>query len=122
MSAGSEITERSVPGIFQSEKVANVITTSTEARRSRNGNVPASVFTYYGHSEISVDRIDRMEHDEAVQYGEDIAAKQGANRTFYGWAVMLAATVRDADCDAESAPEPDNDWARPYRDATACRA
>ena len=107
MSAGGEITERSVPGICQSEKVAHVITTSTEARRSRNGNVPASVFTYYGHSEISVDR---MEHDEVVQHGEDIAAKRGANRTFYGWAVMLAATVRDADCDAESAPDPDNDW------------
>lgn len=110
MSMGDGIAERSVPGICQSENVARAITTSTEARRSRNGNVPASVFTYYGHYQISVDRIDRMEHSEAVQHGNNIAAKRGANRTFYGWAVMTVATVREAGCDAESAPEPDNDW------------
>lgn len=110
MSIGDGFTERSVPGICQSENVARAVTTSTESRRSRNGNVPASVFTYYGHSQISVDRIDRMERGEAVRHGENIAANRGANRTFYGWAVVAVATVRDAGCDAESAPEPGNDW------------
>ena len=110
MSAGGEITERSVPGICQSENVARAITTGTEARRARSGNVPASVFTYYGHFQISVDRIDRMEKDEAARHGDEIAAKRGANRTFYGWAVMTVEAVREAGCDAESAPEPDNDW------------
>ena len=110
MSIAGGITEPSVPGICQSENVARAITTSTEARHARNGNVPASVFTYYGHSKISVDRIDRMEGDEAVQHGDEIAAKRGKNRTFYGWAVMTVATVREVGCDAESAPEPDNDW------------
>ena len=110
MSIAGGITEPNVPGICQSENVARAITTSTEARRSRNGNVPASVFTYYGHSKISVDRIDRMEESEAVRHGDDIAAKRGANRTFYGWAVLTVATVRAAGCDAESDPAPDNDW------------
>ena len=110
MSAGDGTTERNVPGICQSENIARAITTSTEARHARNGNVPASVFTYYGHSEISVDRIDRMEEREAVRHGDGIAARRGANRTFYGWAVMTVETAREEGCDAEEAPEPDNDW------------
>ena len=110
MSAGDLSTERIVPGICQSENVARAITTSTETRHARNGNVPASVFTYYGRSKISVDRIDRMEEGDAVRHGDDIAARRGANRTFYGCAVMTAADVREEGCDAEAAPEPDNDW------------
>ena len=110
MSSDGRISARSVPGICQSENVARAITTSTEARHARNGNVPASVFTYYGQSKISVDRIDRMEKDEAVRHGDDIAAKRGANRTFYGWAVMTAVAVREEGCDVEASPEPDNDW------------
>ena len=110
MSASDRTSEWSVPGICQSENVARAITTSTEARHARNGKVPASVFTHYGHSKISVDRIDRMEEDEAVRHGDEIAAKRGANRTFYGWATMAVAAVREEGCDAEAAPEPDNDW------------
>lgn len=110
MSIDDRISERSVPGICQSENVARAITTSTEARHARNGNVPASVFTYYGHSKISVERIDRMEKGEAARHGDDIAAKRGANRTFYGWAVMAVSDVREEGCDVEAAPEPDNDW------------
>ena len=51
-----------------------------------------------------------MEKDEATRHGDEIAAKRGANRTFYGWAVMTVTTVREAGCDAEAAPEPYNDW------------
>ncbi len=51
-----------------------------------------------------------MEEAEAVRHGNDIAAKRGTNRTFYGWAVMTVAAVYEEGCDAEAALEPDNDW------------
>ena len=51
-----------------------------------------------------------MEEPYAIQHGEDIAARRGPNRTFYGWAVVTASEVIEEGCDVEAAPETNNDW------------
>ena len=110
MSTGDVSTTKNVPDVEPSENLARAITTSSEARQARNGNVRASVFTYYGKSKVSVDRIDRMETADAVRHGENIATIRGPNRKFYGWAVMTVAEVLEEGSDVEAAPETDNDW------------
>ena len=99
-----------VPEIDDNETLARVVVSGGEAKTSRNGDVPASVFSYVGHFEISVDRICRMSFSEALGHGEAIAAERGSNRNFYGWALLGVTDVLESECLVRSAPECDNLW------------
>ena len=96
--------------IQRDEILARAITTSKEADKARNGQVPASVFTYFGQATLSVNRLEKMTRDEARDQGRNIAAARGANRTFYGWATLAASDVMAAGCQIAPAPETNNPW------------
>ena len=49
-----------VPEIDDNETLARAVVSGGEAKESRKGDVPASVFSHLGHFKISVDRISRM--------------------------------------------------------------
>ena len=99
-----------VPEIDDEEKLARVVVTSGEAKQSRGDSVPASVFSYHGNFEISVDRFSRMTTAEAVRHGDAIAAERGPNRSFYGWALLTRPDVVNAGCSCRAAPNTGNCW------------
>ena len=99
-----------VPEIEDSETLARAVVTSTEAKLSRGGDVPASAFVYHGNFEFSVDRVCSMTSADAVQHGETIALQRGSNRSFYGWAILTKLDVVNAGCGCRASPEEDNIW------------
>ena len=99
-----------VPPVNDRELLARAVVSNTEAKACRRGDVPASVFTYHGQHEISVDRFDRMAPDEAVQHGKVIAWLRGSNRRFQGWALLTRPEVVDQECSCRASPRRDNFW------------
>ena len=99
-----------VPEIDDNETLARAVVSGGEAKESRKGDVPASVFSHLGHFKISVDRISRMTFSEAVEHGKAVAAERGSNRTFYGWALLGVPDVLESGCLSKSAPEGVNFW------------
>ena len=99
-----------VPELEDDETLARVVVSSTQAKSSRIGAVPASVFVYHGCFEISVDRVSKMTAAEAVRHGEIIASERGTNRSFYGWARITRPKVLDAECACRASPKCDNFW------------
>ena len=98
------------PEISDEEKLARAVVSSSEAKLSGRGGVPASVFSYRGNFKISVDRFSRMTVVEAVGHGEAIAVQRGPNRSFYGWALLRKSDVVSAKCDCRAAPKEGNVW------------
>ena len=99
-----------VPEIEDDETLARAVVSSMEAKLSRGGDVPATVFIYHGNFEISVDRVSKMTTIEAVRHGEIIASERGSNRSFYGWATLTRPKVLDAKCGCRASPEVNNLW------------
>ena len=99
-----------VPEIADDETLARAVVSSTEAKSSRGGDVPASAFVYHGHFKISVDRVSKMTSIEAVRHGEIIASERGPNRSFYGWATLTRQKISEARCGCRASPEVGNLW------------
>lgn len=85
-------------------------------RRVFSGNaaktpVPPHVFLNRGSRDISVDRLTRVPLLDTVIADADAAALQrGANRRFYGWAVVGAEDVIAAGCQVAASPLPNNPY------------
>lgn len=99
-----------VPPVNDEELLARAVVSRTEAKRCRRGEIPASVFSYPGNFKVSVDRVDRMASEEAVQHGEIIASLRGTNRVFCGWALLKRPDVLDTECGCQASPEFGNIW------------
>ena len=92
------------------ELVGRIVSSRTEAKFCRSGDVPASVFSQPGNFEISVDRVDRMTPGEAIRHGELIASLRGTNRLFRGWALLRRPDMSHAGCGCRASPGFDNFW------------
>ena len=76
------------------ETLGRGVFSSKQARQAKNGIVPRRAFLERrGEVNISVDRLDFAEPEEAATLGDSVAVGRsvGRNVTFYGWAVIVAA-------------------------------
>ena len=90
--------------------LARAVIRSGEARQSRKDNIPASIFMREADPELSTDRITRMTDEQAVEQGEHIAKTAGADRNFYGWAVISVPRVKDVNLTAIKSPLLGHKW------------
>lgn len=78
-----------------SEALGRCVLSSSQAKKAARGDPPPDVFLErVGVANLSVDRLSKAPHAEAVKNGENVArlrSTDGHNRTFYGWLVVSAA-------------------------------
>ena len=110
MACGTESAAYPVPSLSDWEMLARAVIRSDEARQSRKGNVPASVFVREADPELSTDRITQMTEEQAVEQGEHIAKTAGSGRNFYGWTMIRVTHVKDVNLTAIKSPLPDHKW------------
>ena len=76
-----------------SENLGRGVFSSKDADRARRAGIPKRVFVHKGMTEISVDRLDLMSEEEAINIARMVAegrGRDGPRRSFYGWAVLVA--------------------------------
>lgn len=110
MACGTESAAFPVPSLSDWEMLARAVIRSGEARQSRKGNIPASIFMRKADSELSTDRITQMTDEQAVEQGEHIAKTAGEERNFYGWAVISVTNVQDVNLAAIKSPLLGHKW------------
>ena len=110
MACGTESAAYPVPSLSDWEMLARAVIRSGEARQSRKDTIPASIFMREADSELSTDRITQMTDEQAVEQGEHIAKTAGADRNFYGWAVVSVSSVKDVKLSATKSPIPGHKW------------
>ena len=87
------------------EELGRSVFSSKQASRARRSTVPHHVFlTQQGQTRISVDRLTLAPQTEALALAEVVAANRG--RTFYGWAVVDAASACRNGRDVVASPVP----------------
>ena len=70
--------------------------------------IPPSVFDQEQVWQASVDRLTLSGRTVGEQLGENVAAKRGPNRNFYGWVIVQAAQICVKGIRAVYLPEPDD--------------
>ena len=110
MACGTESAAAPVPSLSDWEMLARAVIRSGEARQSRRDNIPASIFMREAEPELSTDRITRMTDEQAVEQGEHIAKTAGADRNFYGWAVVSVPSVKEVNLSGTKSPIPGHKW------------
>ena len=106
------------PPLRDDETLARAVTDGTEAnfaKRNRNNpKAPSYIhpgsFTHYGRRKVSADRYDRMNFDDVVGRGEEMARNRGPNRQFHGWAILTRADVTSIGLNAKASPEGGHFW------------
>ena len=79
-----------LPSLAMDERLGRGIFDSQHKKRAERGNIPFKIFLLKAKEiDISVDRLNRGENSVMCQIGDDNAKSRGANRRFYGWAVIL---------------------------------
>lgn len=93
------------------ERLGRRVFSGKESRRAAKSGVPASVFAEPGCRKRSVDRLTRAPDLAPLVANADVAAlSRGANRQFYGWAVVSVEDVIAAGCEVNASPLPDNPY------------
>ena len=97
---------QSEPPVADSEALGRRIFSSKQAR-----NKKARWYAFkpdINETRISVDRLSRGDCSKLVALGQDDARTRGADRTFYGWAVVTGSEARDNDRNVTASPVSDN--------------
>ena len=112
MTEGDDRFVLTAPPVVGKETLARAVTSGSEARLARNhdGKIGASTFTHYDRRKLSVDRIDCMMEDEAVDRGVAVAVERGPNRRFHGWALIEASEVMNLGLEAIATPQEAHRW------------
>lgn len=96
-----------------SENLGRGVFSSKDAARARRAGIPKRVFVHKGMTEISVDRLDLMSEEEAINIARMVAERRGrdgSKRSFYGWAVLVAENAcRSGRC-VRASPIEDNPY------------
>ena len=92
--------------VAPSEDLGRGVFSSRTARRARRGQIPSHVFLErVGQNELSVDRLSIGETADLVVIAERRASVR--ERTFYGWAVVVASTAATSGRRVVASPLPD---------------
>lgn len=77
------------------EDLSRGVFSKRSRNRARKGDIDFKVFLESEQAKsVSVDRMDHASIDELAEWSRERACKRGADRHFYGWAVLK---VRDAE-------------------------
>ncbi len=77
------------------ESLGRAVVSSKDADRAHRNGIPINVFEGPRDTNvISMNRLDLQTEEEAVNVGKVVAFARGLNRSFYGWAVIVAEKVQ----------------------------
>ena len=93
-------------GVEPSEELGRGVFSSGTARRSRRF-IPHNVFLERaGATTISVDRLSMVPRADALRIALEAASQR--DRSFYGWAVVIAGRAAQSNRRVQASPLPDN--------------
>lgn len=95
-------------GLEPSEELGRGVFSSRVADRAPR-SVPHNVFLERaGITNISVDRLSIATRMEALRTAQETASRRGRDRSFYGWAVVIAGRAAQSNRRVQASPQPKN--------------
>ena len=98
------------PEITPEEELGRSVLSSREAKRADRKEIPMSVFVERGVFCLSSDRLTIAPLPEAIQIAEQRAQERGPDRSFYGWAIVMAEKARERRRRVAASPRPGNPY------------